>query len=300
MTLPLLPLCYCTNVHPGRSVAEVLEGLEQFAVPIRDRLAEAGGGPLAVGLWFADPVAKALAADPDGAAKVREFLGDRNLGCYTLNAFPFGDFHADAVKAAVYQPDWTSAERASYTLRCAEILAELLPEGREGSVSALPLGSDLNGPLPDDFEDRCIDRLIDLARGLDELHNRTGRVVRLAIEPEPFCRLERTDQTIAFFDRLRAAAEAGEPTDLVAVRTHLGVCYDVCHQAVEFEEPAAVVSAFEAADVRINKVQLSCAVELRDPQSAEQRTELARFAEPRYLHQTFAASRGADRDEVTG
>ncbi|NNJ27818.1 metabolite traffic protein EboE [Alienimonas chondri] len=299
MTLPSLPLCYCTNVHPGRSVEEVLEGLRQFALPVRDRLRAAGGGPLAVGLWFADPVAATLTGDADGPARIAEFLEEHDLSCYTLNAFPFGDFHADAVKAAVYTPDWASPDRARYTLDCCTILAALLPEGREGSVSTLPLGSDLNGPLSADFQTSCIENLIRVARGLDELHDRSGRMIRLAIEPEPFCLLERTDQTLDFFRELRAAA-AGEPGDAAAVRDHLGLCYDVCHQAVEFEAPAEVVAKFEAADVRINKVQLSCAVELTDPADAAARAELARFAEPRYLHQTFAASRADEGFEVRG
>ncbi|QDT17469.1 metabolite traffic protein EboE [Alienimonas californiensis] len=298
MTLPSLPTCYCTNVHPGRSVAEVLDGLEQFAVPVRDRLAAAGAGPLAVGLWFAAPVAEVLTEDAGALARIAAFLRERDLTCYTLNAFPFGDFHRDAVKADVYLPDWTDPLRLAYTGRCAALLAALLPEGREGSVSTLPLGSALNGELPADFERRCIDHLLALARELDELHDRTGRVVRLAIEPEPFCVLETTAETIAFFDRLRTAAD--EAGCGAAARTHLGVCYDVCHQAVEFEAAAEVVAAFEAADVRINKVQLSCAVELPDPADADARAALVRYAEPRYLHQTFAAVRDGDSWAVRG
>ncbi|MFH5802454.1 metabolite traffic protein EboE [Alienimonas sp. DA493] len=298
MTLPSLPTCYCTNVHPGRSVAEVLDGLEQFTVPVRDRLAAAGAGPLAAGLWFAAPVAEALSAEEGGPARIAQFLAAHDLTCYTLNAFPYGDFHRDAVKADVYRPDWTEEVRRSYTLRCATLLAALLPEGREGSVSTLPLGSALNGELPADFEARCVENLLTLARDLDELHDRTGRVIRLAIEPEPFCVLETTAQTIAFFDRLRTAAdEAGCGP---AVRTHLGVCYDVCHQAVEFESAAEVVAALETADVRINKVQLSCAVELPDPRDAAAREALVRYAEPRYLHQTFAANRSGDGWTVRG
>ena len=299
--LPSLPTCYCTNVHPGRSVAEVLEGLETFAVPVRDRLAAEGHGPLAVGLWFADPVARSLVGesdDRDALARLAEFLEQRDLGCYTLNAFPFGDFHRDAVKADVYRPDWAAEERLDYTLRCGEALAALLPEGREGSISTLPLGSRLNGGLSEGFESQCIENLLAVARGWDELHDRTGRVIRLAIEPEPFCELEKTAQTVEFFDRLRESADAAGCGS--AARRHLGVCYDVCHQAVEFEAPAEVVSQFEAGDVRINKVQLSCAVELDEPGDRDARAELVRYAEPRYLHQIFAAVRDGDAWEVRG
>ena len=42
------------------------------------------------------------------------------------------------------------------------------------------------------------------------------------------------------------------------------------------------------ADIRINKVQISCAIELDNPTSEKARQALATFAEQRYLHQTFA------------
>ena len=45
MSLSSLPLSYCTNVHPGRNLAEVLVGLRQYTVPVR----QAFGHPLAAG-----------------------------------------------------------------------------------------------------------------------------------------------------------------------------------------------------------------------------------------------------------
>jgi hypothetical protein len=44
----------------------------------------------------------------------------------------------------------------------------------------------------------------------------------------------------------------------------------------------------------VGKVQLSCALELRDPADAGARAELAAFDEPRYLHQACAGDARAD------
>src|SRR6476660_2609657 len=98
MSLSTLPLSYCTNVHPGVTLAEVEAGLDAFAVPIRD----AFDGPLAVGLWFADPASRELAGSPDAARRLRDRLADRRLSCHTLNAFPYGNFHGERVKEQVY------------------------------------------------------------------------------------------------------------------------------------------------------------------------------------------------------
>jgi hypothetical protein len=133
--------------------------------------------------------------------------------------------------------------------------------------------------------------LIELARQLDELHDETGKVVRLAIEPEPWCILETTDEAIAFFRQLNERAADADALD--CVRRYLGLCYDVCHQSVEFEDVAASMAAIDAAGIRINKLHITCAVELKNPaDNAPGRQALARYVEPRYLHQTFA--RAAD------
>ncbi|HEY3787805.1 MAG TPA: metabolite traffic protein EboE [Urbifossiella sp.] len=282
MAISKLPLGYCTNVHPGRTVAEVLGGLDRFTVPVMKNL----GRPVAAGLWLARPVVDELLAAPDGAAAFAAELASRNLSCHTLNAFPYGDFHAARVKENVYLPDWSQPERLTYTCECAAILAALLPENTEGSISTLPLG--FKGfEQPSGFLDSCIWNLIECANWLDRVRIETGRTVRLAIEPEPFCRLETTAEAVAFFEKLWQAAGANERR----VREHLGICYDVCHQAVEFEDVAESVRILDRAGVRINKVQISCAIQLDRPAANRDGiAALRRYVEPRYLHQTFARS----------
>lgn len=276
-----LPLGYCTNVHPGRSVAEVYRGLSDYAVPVQRRW----GGPMGVGLWFAQPVVDEILARPGEVGRLKSWLAERSLHCYTMNAFPYGDFHKDRVKEQVYLPDWSDPLRADYTLRCAEILAELLDLGNEGSISTLPLGFKgfAHGP---EFLAACESQLQRVAVELERLHARTGQRIRLAIEPEPFCLLETTAEATEFFTGLYAKSDAAGCGR--AVREAIGLCYDVCHQAVEFERPDECVAALHRAGVRINKVQISCAIQLDRPGENEAgRLALANFVEPRYLHQTF-------------
>lgn len=275
-------MSYCTNVHPGRTVAEVEGGLERYTVAVRDRFRRR----LAAGLWLARPVVTDLIGRADGVRRFADGLADRGLTCHTLNAFPFGDFHSTRVKENVYRPDWTEAARLDYTIDCATVLAGLLPDGVEGSISTLPLG--FKGfEHPPGFVERAADGLIEAARRLAQLHDRTGRLIRLAVEPEPFCVVETTPEAIAFFQLLWHQADRAGATE--AVRRHVGLCYDVCHQAVEFEDVPASIAAIDAAGIRINKFHLSCALQLDDPMhNDEGRRALARYAEIRYLHQTMA------------
>jgi sugar phosphate isomerase/epimerase len=283
MSLSPLPLSYCTNVHPGRTVAEIEQGLDRYTV----RVAEQFGAPLAAGLWLADPVVRELLADEERRRRFEQRLAAGGLVCYALNAFPFGDFHSERVKDNVYRPSWSHPLRLEYTYGAAQILAGLLPAGADGSISTLPLGY----PGIDsarDFLPRCAQQLVELALRLDRLNQKTGHMIRLAIEPEPCCWLDETPSAIDFFTRhLWPQAEERNCEDLV--RTHLGVCVDVCHQAVAFEDLGECLRNFDKSGIRINKVHVTCAIELEDPaRNVEGRTALARYVEPRYLHQTKA------------
>lgn len=283
MALSELPLSYCTNVHPAQTVREVEDGLDRYTVPVM----RATGQPLAAGLWLARPVVTELLDEPGALDRFAEGLNRRGLTCHTLNAFPYGNFHSERVKESVYLPDWTTPERLAYTVDCATVLARLLWAGGDGSISTLPLG--FRGfDQPADFLDTCAGRLVECAKRLADLHERTGQTIRLAVEPEPFCVVETTPEAIQFFKLLwRVAARTG---DVDAVRTHIGLCFDVCHQAVEFEDVAESIRSLDREGIRINKLHASCALQLDDPRTnAEGRAALKRYVEPRYLHQTIAA-----------
>lgn len=288
MTISLLPLSYCTNVHPGRSLAEVDAGLDEFTVPLRANLE----APLAAGLWLAQPVIRELLESPETRRRFADRLASRELFCHTLNAFPYGDFHSPRVKETVYIPDWSDPKRLEYTRNCATVLAALLPPAVEGSISTVPLGfKEFSHPA--DFCDRAMSQLIELAESLSRLFEQTGKTIRLAVEPEPFCLLETTAEAITFFERL--FQRAAEVDRLDVVRNYIGLCYDVCHQAVEFEDVAESIGRLDQAGVRINKVHITCAVELEAPRAnVEGREALARYVEPRYLHQTMARTANGD------
>ena len=281
MSLSDLPLSYCTNVHPGMSLAEVEQGLDQYTVPLRAAI----GNELAAGLWLAQPVVAELSHTCDGGARFADRLAERGLSCHTLNAFPYGDFHSERVKEQVYLPDWSTGQRLDYTRQCAEILSDFLPADGEGSISTVPLG--FKGlPQSADFRESCCTNLLKLTTELDRHFAEHGKRIRLAIEPEPLCLLETTDETLEFFEEL--FARAADVNMLDQAQQYLGVCYDVCHQSVEFEDVVGSINALASRGVRINKVHITCAIELRDPaNNPEGRRALAEFVEPRYLHQTM-------------
>lgn len=283
MTISGLPLSYCTNVHPGRTVGEVNAGLSEFAAEAR----ASAGFPVAAGLWLASSVVEEVSSSEAALESLAQTLWQHDLTCFTLNTFPFGDFHGERVKEQVYLPDWASHSRLRYTQLCAEVLAKLLPPGGEGSLSTVPLGGLMN-PQSSGFRAQCYAQLIQLARGLKALYETTGRRIRLGLEPEPFCELSGTrSRSLPVMRGLYEQADVLGCEPLV--REYIGLCFDVCHQAVEFEDVAQSIRDFDEAGIRINKVHITNAVVLENPSTNQAGRELlCSFAEPRYLHQTFA------------
>lgn len=283
MSFTNLPLSYCTNVHPGQTVDEVIDGLNEYTAAVR-RSVEL---PLAAGLWLAKNVVKELIDNEQQLERLGQTLWQNDLSCHTLNAFPYGNFHDVRVKEQVYLPDWASNDRLKYTQECAQVLAKLMPENSEGSISTLPLGGTMNPTTPD-FHAKCFKNLIRCARFLKDLHKETGRMIRVAVEPEPLCHISSiAGDAIPQFRALYEMADAlGNETE---TREHIGICLDVCHQAVEFETLPVSIDQLNDEEIRINKVHITNAVEIQKPASNKKAIEaLQGFVEQRYLHQVYA------------
>ena len=259
----LLHLAYCSNVHPADDLDGVAAQLERYTARVRAKL---DVPVLGIGLWVAAPaVADAAAAD-----RLADQLQRLSLEVVTLNGFPYKAFHADVVKRDVYWPHWAQDDRREYTLGLARLLAKLLPDDvADGSISTLPLG--WREGWDDATQDAALRALADLAVELEEIEHATGKKIRLALEPEPGCTVETIAQA--------CDAIGGLAPDWI------GVCLDACHLAVQFEDPVEAVALLAAKNVPIVKTQVSSALRVPSPGTPEGRELLARFDEPKFLHQ---------------
>jgi hypothetical protein len=212
----------------------------------------------------------------------RRWLDRENCYVFTINGFPYGKFHGTRVKEQVYSPDWTTVERVDYTNRLFDLLAELLPAGVEGSVSTVP-GSFKEFITNDEQVQAMRAHLWQTVEHVAALSERTGRKLHLGLEPEPLCFLETSSETASFFEQLRDE-HPGDPR----LREHLGVNYDTCHLAVEFEEPSEVFRHFREHDIRVSKLHFSSA--LKVIANTATRSALREFVEPVYFHQVVARS----------
>lgn len=266
-----LHLAYCTNIHRGQTWAETWDGLKRYTLAVRDRVSP--NDPYAIGLRLSDQASREL-SEPRQLLAFQTWLDRQRCYVFTINGFPYGQFHGARVKEHVYAPDWTTPERLEYTCRLFDLLEKLLPPGVEGSVSTVPCSykefiraPEQEAAMRSNLR-KCVEHI-------------AGKPLHLGLEPEPLCYLETSQETAGFFERM-----GGD--DLV--HRHLGVNYDTCHLAVEFEEPAEALARFRKHNIRISKLHLSSALKVYA--DAATRQALRAFADDTYFHQVI--ERGTD------
>jgi sugar phosphate isomerase/epimerase len=287
MSDSLQHLTYCLNVHPGETWAQCLDNIQTKTQAVREAVCPTAS--FGLGLRLSHQAAQELAV-PKTLAAFKHYLAEQSLYAFTLNGFPYGTFHGSPVKQAVYKPDWRQPERLAYTTQLADILAALLPEGIEGSISTVP--ASYKAWITSDAQRQAmLDNLTNCAVHLSELEARTGRVIHLGLEPEPDCYIETTAESIAFLSELFQAGalhlaktrdQALDAAEAL-LRRHIGICFDTCHLALQYEDLAHSLAALKAAEIRVSKVQLSAALDTQGTEA--NRGRLVAFNDPVYLHQ---------------
>ncbi|MCS5491288.1 metabolite traffic protein EboE [Algoriphagus limi] len=286
---------YCSNIHPGESWEATFENLKSYIPQIRENLQWKGA--FGIGLRLSNEASLEL-EKKDELAAFQSWLAQENAYVFTLNGFPYGDFHHTRVKDQVHFPDWTTDDRKNYTIRSFRILAQLLPDGMSGGISTSPISYRHWFKTPEEKDDamqKATANLMEVVAELAKIQTETGKTLHLDIEPEPDGILENSDEMLWLFDSWlipKGAPILSQKLGItlseaeILILEHIQVCYDVCHFAIVYEHPANTFSKFNNAGIKIGKIQISAALKLDLGENrAEIQQKLLPFAESTYLHQ---------------
>jgi len=285
-------LSYSTLVHLGDTWEEMNSSLRTFVPQVKHRVSP--DAPFAVSLRISAESAKTLTNSPEERASLKDFLKQEDLYVYTVNAFPYGPFKGGVVMERVYEPDWTSMDRVNYTNSIADILAEITPAGINPSIQTAPLAFKPN-VANEEYVAKFTRNVFQVVKHLLELEQRTGKRVKLALEPEPACYLETTDETVTYFtDRIYSRAGIKELASLAGIpiseaegviRRYLGIVFDIGHQSVGFENITESLNKLRNAGIPIFKLQEAASLWV-ERLTTEQLPALGRFTDTIYLSQT--------------
>jgi hypothetical protein len=286
-------LTYSTLVHPGDTWDEMWHSLQTYVPRVKERIAPKDH--FGVSLRLSASSAETLVNDKSKREALKKFLGDNDMFLYTVNAFPYGPFKNRIVKEDVYEPDWATDARTQYTMNVAEILGDVAPAGTSPSIQSAPLGFKPKVTSPKIVES-FTEHVMQVAARLIDIRERTNRTVGLALEPEPYCFLETTDETVDYFTNhlysgksaARLAQIAGIPISeaLNGLRRHVGIVFDICHQAVEYENISESLQKLVNAGIPVFKLQEAAALYVPKV-TPETVNILHKYAETIYLTQTI-------------
>ncbi len=289
-------LTYCSNIHPGENWAETFENLKAYTTRVKEQLNVSRFG---IGLRLSNQASLELIKE-ENLREFKSWLETNRMFVFTINGFPYGQFHFDVVKDKVHAPDWTNPDRLAYTKRLFQILAEILPEGMDGGVSTSPLSYRFwheNDEALTVAKFRSLGHLCELIAFLAEVRKNTGKNLHLDMEPEPDGILETSQEFVDYFEEYVLKQGISQVQNLLncevveaeeAIKTHFQLCYDVCHFAVGYENPAEAILNIQEAGIKIGRIQISAALgspTMTALNRKEISTQLQTFDEPVYLHQ---------------
>lgn len=297
-------LTYCTNIHPGKNWSDDFKALKDNFSFIKQSVSQ--GQPLGIGLRLSN-ISSLELIEQDSLTEFKHWLKENDAYVFTMNGFPYGEFHRTVVKEDVHTPDWTTEARKDYTIRLFTILHSLLPEGMIGGISTSPLSYRHWFKSPADFTEAkkaATLNIVAVIKALVTIANATGTVMHLDLEPEPDGILETGREFIDWYtdDLLPIAiSDLVDAFDITAIeaealtKRHLCLCYDVCHFAIGYEDHATVLRELKDKGIKVGKIQISAALKANLDQPLEQRTAIKesfqKFNEPTYLHQVVALKR---------
>ena len=263
-------LTYSTLVHPADDWEQLYNSLVTYLPKVKARIA--GNRSFGVCIRLSASSAQTLANSAAERDKLKKFLDDNDMYIYTANAFPYGAFKGTVVKEQVYEPDWRSEERTHYTINVADVLADVCPRRHRAvdpeRAAWLQAAGDRQRSGQELHRSRAGRRRAPhRARRPHRAHRAAGARAGAVL----FSRNHRRDRSTISRDHLYSGAAVEKLAKLAhvpiaeaneALRRHLGIVYDICHQAVEYENISQSVQKLIDAGIPIFKFQEAAALHI--------------------------------------
>lgn len=294
-------LSYCTNIHQGDDWTTHFEALKANFPTIKANVAP--NDPMGIGLRLSHRASLEL-SETGKLAEFQDWLKQEEAYVFTMNGFPYGEFHHGVVKDGVHRPDWTTPERLNYTIRLFELLEALLPDGMDGGVSTLPLSYRhwyTDEAALTQAINSATQNILKIVEQVIRIEKNSAKVLHLDIEPEPDGILETGREFIDWYENFLiplgiaylSKQLAYTPTEAEeAIKRHVHLCYDVCHFALGYEDHTAVIQELQEKGIKVGKIQISAALKATIPANETRRKEVIdafnTYNEPTYLHQVIA------------
>nr|YP_010478809.1 hypothetical protein N4K71_pgp085 [Neustupella aerophytica]UVI61114.1 hypothetical protein [Neustupella aerophytica] len=281
-------LTHCSNIYPGNSWEEIFNNLKVNIPLIKAKLSPTQ--PFGIGLRLSYKAAFELSI-PKNINIFKNWLYQNNCYVTTINGFVYGEFSNTSIKETVYDPDWSTKERYDFNYILILISSMLCLPGKEIGFSTSPLGYKFGLNKPDTILKEGSEYLLSLLELLIEIYKTEGKLIHIDFEPEADCILESIDDIVKFFNQISLKIRCRQKMLLSKAKKllcrHVRICYDICHQAVQFEDHIKNFDVLNKTKIKIGKIQISSALDIKFCQFEPNFVvnELEKFNDNIYLHQ---------------
>ncbi|WP_100615714.1 metabolite traffic protein EboE [Confluentibacter citreus] len=289
-------ITYCSNIHPGEDWETTFSNIKKYIPKIKKEVSDSS--PFGIGLRLSNNASEALEVG-DNLSDFKKWLLDNDCYVFTMNGFPYGNFHNTIVKEQVHAPDWTTKERLVYTKRLFTQLDSMLPHGVSGGISTSPISYKHWFSSKDAVSNalkKGAEQLCEIVEQLYNIENTSGNYLHLDIEPEPDGLIENTKEFLDFYlnvllpigvSVLRPKLNLDALEIEKIIKRYITLCYDVCHFSLAYENPEDTFQALEKEGIGVGKIQVSAALKILFEKGKEGAiwNSLERFDESTYLHQ---------------
>ncbi len=112
----------------------------------------------------------------------------------------------------------------------------------------------------------------------------------ISIEPEPTCLIEKSQEFINYFNNwIKPLYKKYSINNKKNIKNIIGICYDICHFAVQFEKHEKILNNLEKENIIIGKLQISSALKINDDRTKKENKQIIKnlnvFKYSSFLHQ---------------
>lgn len=283
-------LTYCSNIFKEKHFYNLLDKLFDCFSFIKSNFKNKHIG---LGLCFSNKLINTVLITKN-FNYFNKWIYKNNFYLSSINGFVYKSFHKKKIKEYIYYPDWTTLLRLNFTKKIILLLSKLNNSNNNYSISTSPISFKYWTKKRDRkyIFFTSAKNFINIFNYLIYINNYTKKYIHLDIEPEPACLIETFDDFLYFFLKWLAVylkfhfSTKYDKKFINLLKHYINLCYDICHFSVNFCNHSNIITLIKKHKIKIGKVQISSALELKKTLSEYNiKNDLLFLYNSQFLHQ---------------
>lgn len=275
-------LMYCSNIFKNNTQKQLFNNLNKLIKKLKSKFNKEK--KFSIGLCASNKLSNELIKNINIFSK---YIKKKKINIPSLNGFSYNNFHKKITKDNIYWPDWSSIKRVNYTNNLIKLLDNINNKNKK-SISTMPISYKgwINKKNTVYIYYKTAKNLTKVTENI--IKNKSNIII--SIEPEPTCLIEKSQEFINYFNNwIKPLYKKYSINNKKNIKNIIGICYDICHFAVQFEKHEKILNNLEKENIIIGKLQISSALKINDDRTKKENKQIIKnlnvFKYSSFLHQ---------------